>query len=66
MKARQGSTTMYSTVVEAWDGEEAAAKGVKKKSAKEKAKTTPGTKNKKHKKSKKLPPALERPDGLGN
>ena len=49
LKARQGSTTMYSTVVEAWDGEQAAAKGVKKRSAKVKAKTTPGTKNKKRK-----------------
>ena len=48
LKARQGSTTMYSTVVEAWDGEQAAAKGVKKRSAKEKAKIT-GTKNKKRK-----------------
>ena len=49
LKARQGSTTMYSTVVEAWEGEQAAAKGVKKRSAKVKAKTTPGTKNKKRK-----------------
>ena len=60
LKARQGSTTSYCTVVEAWEGEQAggtksakrgATKGAKGR-AKKKAKTTTGAKNKRRKTTK--------------